>query len=108
MGGHSSGGRTIFQAWSDAVCNNEKPPIEFPVDCLVGRYALLVVYYVAGWTLFSMSKASTVAADNRPVCFTFAASQTIDERAGKEDESSVISRGEEETAGIGLLFTGIF
>jgi hypothetical protein len=30
-----------------------------------------------------MSKASTVAADNRPICFTFAASQTIDERAAK-------------------------
>ncbi len=73
----------LFQAWSDAICNNEKPPIEFPVDCLVGRYALPVVYYIAGWTLFSMSKASTVAADNRPVCFTFAASQTIDERAAK-------------------------
>ncbi len=71
----------LFQAFSNAICNNEKPPIEFPVDCLVRRYALPVVYYVAGWTLFSMSKASTVAADNRPVCFMFAASQTIDERA---------------------------
>ncbi len=73
----------LFQAWSNAICNNKKPPIEFLVDCLVGKYALPVVYYVAGWTLFSMSKASTVAADNRPVCFTFAASQTIDERAAK-------------------------
>jgi hypothetical protein len=53
------------------------------VDNLVGRYALPVVYYVTGWMLFSMSKASTVAADNKPVCFTFAASQTIDERAAK-------------------------
>ncbi len=58
----------LFQAWSDAtLCNNKKPPIEFLVDCLVGRYALRVLYYVAGWVLFSMSKASTVAADNRPV-----------------------------------------
>jgi hypothetical protein len=70
----------LFQAWSDAICGNKKPPIEFPVDCLVGRYTLPVVYYVAGWTLYSASKASTIAADNRPVCFTFAASQTIDER----------------------------
>jgi hypothetical protein len=45
-------------------------PIEFPVDCLVGMYTLPVVYYVAGWTLFSMSKATTIAADNRPVCFS--------------------------------------
>ena len=52
----------LFQAWSDAICDNEKPPIEFPVDCLIGMYALPVVYYVAGWTLFSMSKAITIAA----------------------------------------------
>jgi hypothetical protein len=42
----------LFQAWSDAICDNEKQPIEFPVDCLIGRYALPVVYYVAGWTLY--------------------------------------------------------
>ena len=84
----------LFQAWSDAICDNEKPPIEFPVDCLVGMYALPVVYYVAGWTLFSMSKATTIAADNRPVCFTFAASQTIDERAAKRMNlpSSLVER----------------
>ena len=52
----------LFQAWSDAIYDNKKPPIECPVDCLVGRYALPVVYYVAGWTLFSMSKATTIAA----------------------------------------------
>ncbi len=74
----------LFQAWSDAICDNEKPPIEFPVDCLVGRYALPVVYYVAGWMLYSASKASTIAANNRPVCFTFAASQTIDEGEAKK------------------------
>jgi hypothetical protein len=51
----------LFQAWSDAICDNEKPPIEFPVDCLIGRYALPVVYYVAGWMLYSASK---MAMDN--------------------------------------------
>jgi len=25
----------LFMAWSDVICNNEKPPIYFPVDCLV-------------------------------------------------------------------------
>ena len=55
----------LFRAWSDAICDNEKPLIEFPVDCLVGRYALSVVYYFAGWTLYSASKASTFAADIR-------------------------------------------
>jgi hypothetical protein len=42
-----------------------------------------VVYYVAGWVLYSASKASTLAVDDRPVCFTFVASHTIDERAAK-------------------------
>ena len=73
-----------FRAWSDAICDNKKPHIEFPVDCLVKRYALPVVYYIAGWTLniYSASEASTNAADNRPACFVFA-SQTIDERVAK-------------------------
>jgi hypothetical protein len=53
----------------------ERPQIEFPVDCLVGRYALPVIYYVAGWTLYSMSKASTIAADKRALYFMFAALQ---------------------------------
>ena len=37
------------------------------------------MYYVAGWTLYYCApKASTIAADKRPLYFTFAASQTID------------------------------
>jgi hypothetical protein len=85
---------SLFQAWSDAICDNKKPPIEFPVDCLVGMYALPVVYYVAGWTLFSMSKATTIAANNRPIYFTFADPQTIDERAAKRMNlsSSLVER----------------
>jgi hypothetical protein len=41
-----------------------------------------------------MSKATTIAADNRHVCFTFAASQTIDERAAKRMSlpSSLVER----------------
>ena len=70
-------------AWSDATCNNEKPPIDFPVDCLVGKYALPVIYYVAGWMLYSALKASTVAVDNRPLFFRFAARHTIDECVAK-------------------------
>ncbi len=73
----------LFHAWSDAICDNEKPLIEFPVDCLVGRYGLPVVYFVAGWTLYSASKAATIAADKRPLYFMFAALHTCDERAAK-------------------------
>jgi hypothetical protein len=73
----------LFYAWSDEVCNNEKPPIEFPTNCLVGRYALSVVYYIAGWTLYCASKALTIAIFKRPLYFMFAALHTIDEHSAK-------------------------
>ena len=49
----------LFMAWSHVISDNQKPPINFPANCLVGKYALPVVYYVA-------SKASSIAADKRP------------------------------------------
>jgi hypothetical protein len=73
----------LFHGWSDAICDNEKPLIEFPVDCLIGRYALPVVYYIAGWMLYSASKATTITADKRPLYFMFEALHTCDERAAK-------------------------
>jgi hypothetical protein len=73
----------LFMAWSHAISDNQKPPINFPAECLVGKYALPVVYYVAGWTLYSASKASSIAADKRPLFFRFAAAQTIDGCAAK-------------------------
>jgi hypothetical protein len=33
----------LFMAWSHVISNNHKPPINFPADCLVGKYALPVV-----------------------------------------------------------------
>jgi hypothetical protein len=63
----------LFQAWFDAIRINEKLPIKFLDDCLVGRYALPVIYYVTGWTFFSTSKpkALTIAVDKRQMfsCF---------------------------------------
>ncbi len=53
------------------------------MDCLVGRYALPVVYYVAGWPLYSAYKASVIAVDKRPLYFMFATLHTIDKRAAK-------------------------
>jgi hypothetical protein len=73
----------LLHAWSDAICDNKKPLIEFLVDCLVGRYALSVLYFVAEWTLYSASKAATIAADKMPLYFMSAASHTCDERAAK-------------------------
>jgi hypothetical protein len=73
----------LFHAWSDEVCNNEKPPIEFPTNCLVGRYASSVVYYLARWTLYSAPKALIIAIVKRPLYFMFAALHTIDEHSAK-------------------------
>jgi hypothetical protein len=56
----------LFMAWSHAISDNQKLPIKFPEDCLIGKYALPVIYYVAGWMLYSASKASSIAADKRP------------------------------------------
>jgi hypothetical protein len=67
----------LFLMWSATVCNNEKPSIEIPMDCLVGKYAPPVIYYVAGWTLFSTSKALTVTKDKRFMHIRFAAAQSI-------------------------------
>jgi len=46
--------QVIFLAWSHSVCDHEKPPVEFPVDCLIGKHAHPVIYYVAGWTMHTV------------------------------------------------------
>jgi hypothetical protein len=55
----------------------------FPDDCLVGKHARPIIYYVAGWTLYSASKALTVARDKRLLFFEFSQSQSIDEDMAK-------------------------
>jgi hypothetical protein len=69
--------QALFNEMMHLVCNYEKPPVEFPVDCLVGKYARPVLYYIAGWTLYSASKALTVSKDKRPTYYRFAAMQCI-------------------------------
>ena len=69
----------LFMSWSHSVCKFEKPPVEFPTDCLVGKYARPVIYYVAGWTLYKASKALTIAKDKRSIYFDFARMQSISE-----------------------------
>ena len=78
----------FFTTWLAKVCDNEKPPIEVPVDCLVGKYAQPVIYYVAGWTLFRATKALTVAENKRPMHRRFA------------DAQSMINGGEAKSAGL--------
>jgi hypothetical protein len=75
--------QALFYEMMDLVCNYEKPPVKFPVDCLVGKYARPVLYYVAGWTLYSASKALNVSKDKRPTYYRFAATECIMESKAK-------------------------
>ena len=74
---------SIFMAWSNLVSNYEKPPVQFPTDCLVGKYAKPVIYYVAGWTIFRASKALTIARAKRSIYFDFASAHSVNESAAK-------------------------
>jgi hypothetical protein len=80
-------GRFLYTAvcneWLKLISNIAKPPMEYPLDCLVGKHALKVIYYVAGWTLYSASKALTKGIADRPLFQEFAQSQTIDADTAK-------------------------
>ena len=45
----------------------ERPLVTMPEQCLVGKYARSVVYYVAGWTLHSLSLARTITRNMQPL-----------------------------------------
>ena len=51
----------MFDCWSLNSMEAERPSVTMPDQCLVGKYARPVVYYVAGWTLHSLTLARTIA-----------------------------------------------
>ena len=61
----------LFMSWSFSAVDSERTPITVPRENLVGKYARVVIYYVAGWTLYSMSRAKTVAREKRKMYFGF-------------------------------------
>lgn len=75
---------SVFMAWSNLVSNYEKPPVRFPAECLVGKYAKPVIYYVAGWTIFRASKALTIARAKRTIYFDFASTHSVNESAARK------------------------
>ncbi len=86
-----------FLAWSHSVCGHKKPPIEFLDDCLVGKHARPVIYYIAGWMLHSASKALTIARDKRLFFLEFPKAHSIDEDITcSKFRASCFSRGKEE------------
>jgi hypothetical protein len=75
--------QVLFNEMMHLVCNYKNSPVEFPVNCLVGKYARPVLYYIAGWTLYSASKVLTGAKVKRPTYYRFAATHSIMENRAK-------------------------
>ena len=79
----------LFDCWAFNSMEGERPPVTLPEICRVGKYAHPVVYYVAGWTIYSLSLARTVAKEMRPLYHRFADQHSIGEDAAKEDNMPV-------------------
>ena len=62
----------LFMNWAYCGVDCDRPAVAFPEKCLVGKYARGVIYYVAGWTLYKMSKALTIGTMQKELYFTFA------------------------------------
>ena len=75
----------LFMEWSYSAIDNERSQVSFPEECLVGKYARLVNYYVAGWILFSASKALTVAVLERAKYLAFVHAHSL----GKDGATQV-------------------
>jgi len=79
----------LFDCWAFNSMEGERPPVTLPEGCLVGKYARPVVYYVAGWTLHSLSMALTIAKDKRAIYQTFAERHSIGEKEAKDQDLPV-------------------
>ena len=67
----------------------ERPPVTMPEQCLVGKYARTVVYYVAGWTLHSLSLARTIARNMQPLYRRFSDQHIINEEVAAAEDLPV-------------------
>lgn len=76
----------LFFEWKHASLDDQRPPVSIPEGCLVGKFAERVVYYVAGWTIYSASKALTVAEKKRDKYFLFAQAHCL---GGKEEAKAL-------------------
>ena len=67
-----------------AAIDSECPSVEIPGSVAVNRHACPVIYYVAGWTLFSISRALTVAGKERGKYFLFVQAHSIGKLAAQD------------------------
>eukprot|EP00984_Skeletonema_dohrnii_P013631 scaffold5653_cov95-Skeletonema_dohrnii-CCMP3373.AAC.6 len=61
----------LFFVWVHSTIDNELPPVEIPLQNLVAKYSMPVIYYVAGWTLQRASLALTVPKSKRQKFYDF-------------------------------------
>ena len=66
----------FYWAYSSTDC--DMPGVLLLDECLVGKYSLVVIYYVAGWVLQKMSQAKTIAKNERQMCFDFVEAHSMD------------------------------
>ena len=75
----------MYQAWVRASANVERSSAQIPDKVRLGKYARPVIYYVAGWTLYSASRALTISLQERKKYFLFVQrNNTTKEDAEKE------------------------
>ena len=74
----------LYRLWSRMLVEDNGGKVEIPTEDLVGKYALEVVYYVAGWTLQRTSLALGVAEVKKGVYKQFAASHSIEMEEARE------------------------
>ncbi len=92
----------LFMEWCHSSIDDERPPIAMPDICLVNKWARPVIYYVAGWTLYSASKALTIAEKKRGVyrIFAQAHSQEKDEAKNANLPTSLVEKRKRRSAKI--------
>ena len=73
----------MYHEWTHAAIDSERPSVEIPGSVAVNRHARPVIYYVAGWTLFSASRALTVAGKERGKYFLFVQAHSIGKLAAQ-------------------------
>jgi len=70
--------------WAFCAIDSERPSVSITGEDLVSKYAKKVIYYVASWTLLSMSKALTVAKKDRGIYHRLAANHKMEESEARE------------------------
>ena len=100
----------LFHCWASRLMEGKRPPVMIPEDCLVGKYAPPVVYYIASLTLYSLLLAHTIAKGGRQSYVRFDEQHSIGEESAKEQNMpvSLVLKRNSRLQVTHVLFPGIF